>query len=128
GEVGFELLRQVGWIVESPASSLDAFIRNNPVNQSDRLGLTDAETKSYWDWVKEMAEKVKEAVEDYEDGKCPKDPCKLPSSLNAICTCMYEAAKKKSIEDMIQCVCMTSPDSDCEKEARKAIESVYGGK
>jgi len=41
---------------------------------------------------------------------------------------MYEAAKKKSIEDMIQCVCMTSPDSDCEKEARKAIESVYGGK
>ena len=128
GEPGFERLHRVGVSAELAAPSLRAFVRNDPANQCDRLGLTDTETKSYWDWVKEMVEKVKEAVEDSKDGKCPKDPCRVPSSLNAICTCLYEAAKKKSIEDMIQCVCMASPDSDCEKQARKTIESVYGQK
>ena len=128
GEPGFELLRQAGEDIASPAANLYAFVRNNPVNQIDPLGLKEKKEKSYWDWVKEMADKVKKAAKDYEDGKCPKDPCKLPSSLNALCTCMYEAAKNKSVDDMIQCVCMTSPDSECEKKARKVIESVYGSK
>jgi RHS repeat-associated protein len=128
GEPGFELLRQVGEDVESTGPNLYAFVRNDPVNQFDPLGLKEKKEKSYWDWVKEMADKVKKAAKNYEDGKCPKDPCKLPSSLNALCTCMYGAAKNKSVEDMIQCVCLTSPDSECDKKVRKAIESVYGGK
>jgi len=131
GEPGFVSRRQVGEDIRLTGPNLYAFVRNDPVNRFDPLGLKDKkeeEEKSYWDWVKEMARRVKEAAEELEAGRCPKDPCKVPSSLNVLCTCMYEAAKKKSIEDMIECVCLTSADLECKRKAREAIKSVYSSK
>jgi RHS repeat-associated protein len=126
GEPGFEAAEQLGEDFSSPGPKLYTFVQNDAVNQIDPAGLEEKKAKSYWEWVQEMAKKVKDAAKDYEDGKCPKDPCKVPSSLNALCTCMYEAAKQKDVEEMVKCVCQTDPDSDCERKARKHIRMIYG--
>jgi len=119
-------------LTEKGGINLYGFVHNEPTGIVDKYGRDfwpfnrkpappDPPRKSYWDTVKEMADAVKKAAKDYEDGKCPNDPCKLPSSLNAICTCMYNAAKNNSIDDMIECICQASSDPQCAQKARKAI-------
>jgi RHS repeat-associated protein len=100
------------------------FVRNGAINQIDALGL--APCKNLLDDVKTLKgliDAVRQAAKDAESGKIPKDPCKVPSSLNAICTCLYDAAKAGDVEQMILCICQCDPDPDCDRQARKIINS-----
>jgi len=125
-------------IFEAGGFNLYSFVHNEPtlyVDMDGRDWWPPSEwpivrllkpAKEYWDSVKEMTNRIKEAMDDYENGKCPVDPCKVPSSLNATCTCMYEAAKAGDLEGMAKCVCQASPNSECERKAKKIFAEVFG--
>ncbi len=122
GEKGFAALtrRSMGESTLTELSNPFLFVLNNPIVGIDPLGLTDFDT------IKKMVKDIKKAADDYKNGKCPADPCKVPSSLNAICTCVYDAGKKYDTDAMIQCICQADPDDDCERNAKKVVDKIFG--
>jgi RHS repeat-associated protein len=113
-------------IGETGGMNLYGFVDQDPVSEVDPLGANKEKPPSTdgWKELTDLLKAMKEAWDAAKNGKCPKDPCKAPTSLNAICTCLWDAFKRGKVEDMIQCVCQASPDPECERKARKSLESV----
>ncbi len=143
GEAGFELLRHAGVKVTDKWDgdpNLYDFVANNPENSFDPLGLWQ------WGWppwgnppppppgnppttdvLKDLLKGIKDAWDQAQHGKCPKNPCLSVSSVAAgICQCLYNAYP--NVNQMVDCVCLTSSDPDCAKNARNKINNVLGNK
>jgi hypothetical protein len=73
-----------------------------------------------------MLKAIKAAKKDYEDGKCPPtNPCQSVTSLAEVCKCTYDAAKAGDTDQMASCICQTSADPNCERNAKKIINQVF---
>jgi len=141
GELGFNVLQRAG--VGAAAKwdgdpNLYDFVANNPKNSFDPFGLWQ------WGWppwgnppppqpgnpptldvLTQLLKGIKDAWDQAQHGKCPKNPCLSVSSVVAgICQCLFNAMP--NVDSMADCVCLTSPDPDCAKKAKEKINKVFG--
>ncbi|HEY3760699.1 MAG TPA: RHS repeat-associated core domain-containing protein [Verrucomicrobiae bacterium] len=107
---------------------------NNSINEIDLFGLDDWSPDTYKMW-KDLIDGLKDAWEVAHEGKCPKDPCYSVTSLSAPCHCLASeinsiAGKlqitRQNENNMISCICDASANTDCDRNARKVIEAVFG--
>ncbi len=115
--------------VDGPTRYVYALIR--PVDLVDPYGLSsgggadDPSLKA----IKQLLKGLKEAWELERKGKCPGDPCRIPSSIAEICSCLWDGLHHANPDpkELASCICQASsaPASECEAKWMKTIKSIF---
>jgi RHS repeat-associated protein len=86
-----EVIHQVNKLfANAGGQNIYGFVDNAPTDKIDVLGLDPWDPQTI-EIYKKLYERLKEAWEVAQKGKCAKDPCDAPTSLSAPCHCLWNA-------------------------------------
>jgi len=118
-------------LVQGP--NLYGYVDQQPLLLTDPLGQDSTKGGKFGPILK-LVKSLKEAWDLAQNGKCPGDPCKIPSSLSAYCTCMWDAFQRskssnvdKMVDELAKCICQTDQnayDAECEGQVRDPIRKI----
>jgi RHS repeat-associated protein len=127
GEPGFELVRQAAEDIQSDGPNLYAFVRNNPINRFDPLGLA---TQDKIEEIKKAIEKAQQIRDILAAAQSGKGCACLDTATAAMCQCALNAFIKGNAQEMALCFCLPYPDvdGDCMRRAMKTTTAIIKAK